>query len=252
MKAVSILGLKVTSGEISELNDAIARLVQRGKPSFVLSANVHGFNLASHLPWLADFYTQADLVHIDGDGIILAGKLLGAEIGPKITWADWAWSLARDFAERRSRLFLLGGPPGLAHAAADALMLHAPNLIIEGVQHGYFKKEGLENEAVLEIINQAKPDILWVGMGMPLQEKWVLDNYQRLDVKVYMICGAAFTYMAGCVSRCPDWILKVHSEWVWRLLQDPRGKAVRYLYGNPAFLLRVLREKWKRLGGQPK
>ena len=247
MKEVKVLGLKVTSAEISELNGAIARLVQRGKPSFVLSANIYGFNLALRLPWLADFYNRADLVHIDGDGIILGAKILGAEIGPKITWADWAWSMARDFAERRTRLFLLGGSPGLAQAAADALRLHAAELLIGGVHHGYFNKEGPENDAVLQMINRAKPDILWVGLGMPLQERWVLDNYRRLDVKVYMICGAAFTYIAGRVKRGPDWIIKARSEWVWRLLQDPRGKAVRYLYGNPVFMLRVLKEKWKRL-----
>jgi N-acetylglucosaminyldiphosphoundecaprenol N-acetyl-beta-D-mannosaminyltransferase len=248
MKEVTIFGLKITSGEIAELNEAIARLVQRGTPSFVLSANIHGFNLALRLPWLADFYNRADVVHIDGDGIILAAKILGAGIGPKITWADWAWRLARDFAERRSRLFLLGGPPGLAQAAAGRLMLHAPELLIGGVQHGYFKKVGPENDAVLKLINRAKPDILWVGMGMPLQERWILDNYRRLDVKVFMVCGAALTYMAGRVKRGPDWIIKAHSEWVWRLLQDPRGKVRRYLYGNPVFMLRVLKEKWNRPG----
>jgi N-acetylglucosaminyldiphosphoundecaprenol N-acetyl-beta-D-mannosaminyltransferase len=244
MHDVSILGLKVTSATLDEIHQAISRIVASGGPGFVLSANVHGFNLARENPWLADFYNQADLVHVDGSGILLAGKILGRKIeGGRLTWADWAWPLADYLAKEGHRLFLLGGPEGLAAEAAEKLVRHAPGLNVVGAHHGYFAKEGPENDRMVDLLNQAAPDVLWVGLGMPLQERWILDNHHRLNAKVYMVCGAAFRHMAGWLKRSPEIFIRLHSEWLWLLFQNPSRGLRRYLYGNPAFLYHVVLEK---------
>ncbi|MFZ5569575.1 MAG: WecB/TagA/CpsF family glycosyltransferase [Thermodesulfobacteriota bacterium] len=245
MRQLEMLGIKVTAAGMVEIHAEIDRLIGRGGPGFILSVNAHAVNLARTRPWLADFFKQADVVHVDGGGIILAAKAFGYRIPQRITWADWWPPLSRHIADRQYRLFLLGGPEGLPDAAAARIRQAFPRIRIVGTQHGFFQKRGPENEATIRLINRAAPDILWVGMGMPLQEKWVLDNCRKLNVKVFMICGSAYRYMAGLRTRAPRWMLDNHMEWLWMLLEEPRRGLVRYLWGNPLFLMYTLVERLK-------
>ena len=121
-----------------------------------------------------------------------------------------------------------------------------PELEIAGVRHGYFDRS--ENEAVVEEINAAAPDILLVGLGMPLQERWLMENRQRLDVGVALTGGAVFDYVSGRVRRGPRLLTRGGLEWLARLLAEPRRLWRRYLVGNPLFLLRVLRQRLETRG----
>ncbi len=242
MQQLPILGIKITSATADEIHQAIDGFVSTGGRGFILSANAHAVNLARTRPWLADFFKKADLIHVDGGGIILAARLLGHSIPQRLTWADWAWDLARHFSKNNYTLFLLGGPAGLAEQAAAGLRAVLPDLNIVGCHHGYFKKAGPENEAVIQQINQATPDILWVGLGMPLQERWLLDNHAKLNAKVFMPCGAAYKHLAGWLKRGPRWMCDHHLEWLWLLLQDPKRGLIRYLWGNPVFIYYCFKE----------
>lgn len=239
-------GVKVTPATVDQLHQAIKNLVASGGPGFVLSGNVHGLNLARRLAWLGRFYDRADLVRVDGAGVVLGARLLGRRIPARITWADWGRQLADFCAREGLSVFLLGGPQGAAEAAAARLTDHAPDLNIVGLAHGYFAKEGPENDRIIERINRLRPDLLIVGLGMPLQEKWLLANAERIEVKVFLTAGAAFEYLAGWKKRCPDWMARARLEWLYRLLQEPRRLFVRYIWGNTIFLLAVLRQKWSR------
>jgi N-acetylglucosaminyldiphosphoundecaprenol N-acetyl-beta-D-mannosaminyltransferase len=86
-----------------------------------------------------------------------------------------------------------------------------------------------------------------VGMGMPLEQRWILDNYLKIKAKVFWEVGAAFEYWAGRVRRCPQWMGQWGLEWLFRLLLEPRRMAKRYLWGNPVFIFNILRERWKLL-----
>jgi len=99
--------------------------------------------------------------------------------------------------------------------------------------------------AVIERINRLEPDILVVGMGMPLQEKWILEHHNAIRAKVFITAGAAFEYFTGTLRRCPPWMGNMGSEWLFRLMQNPPRMAKRYLWGNTVFILEVLK---KRLG----
>ncbi|MBD3314865.1 MAG: WecB/TagA/CpsF family glycosyltransferase [Chitinivibrionales bacterium] len=129
--------------------------------------------------------------------------------------------------------------------AGDRRHLFAANpaLRIAGVHHGFFEKEGPENDRIIKLINDARPDILIVGLGMPLQERWIHDNYKRLAVKVYLTAGAAFEFLSGRTKRCPAWMGRAGFEWLFRFLLEPRRMAKRYLWGNPAFLAAVIAQK---------
>lgn len=250
MKHIKILGVKVTSAKAEELHQEISRLIRSEGQGFVLSGNIHSLNLARKNPWLADFFNQADLVRVDGSGIVLGAKLLGYRINQRLTWADWGWMLGAYLASQGHSLFLLGGPEGAAFEAARKLEERSSGLKVVGTHHGFFSKKGPENQAVIAQINRAKPDILVVGLGMPLQERWLLDNYRSIKTKVFITSGAAFQYLAGWTKRCPQWMASNGLEWLYRLMQEPVSKAKRYLWGNPVFIFHVLMEKYG-LRGKP-
>jgi len=243
MERMKILGVQITPAKPQQLHSEISRLILKGGPGFVLSGNVHGLNLARQMAWLKEFYDVADLVRVDGAGVVLGARLLGHRIPKRLTWADWGWMLAEYVAEKGHSLYLLGGPHGAASKAAERLKQRSPKLKILGTHHGYFPKEGAGNTAVISEINSHRPDILLVGMGMPLQERWILKNYRHIEAKVFITAGAAFEFLSGSVDRCPKWMGEAGMEWLFRLYLEPRRMAKRYLWGNAYFFLNVLRER---------
>lgn len=114
--------------------------------------------------------------------------------------------------------------------------------------HGYFEKTGVENEQVVRRINHFAPDILFVGFGMPLQERWILANRERLNTRVFLPLGACLDFYVGDVWRGPKWLTNHGLEWLTRLLTEPRRLWPRYLIGNAQFLGRCLKY---RIGGTP-
>ncbi|MBD3316126.1 MAG: WecB/TagA/CpsF family glycosyltransferase [Chitinivibrionales bacterium] len=243
LRRLNVAGTFVTPATMDELHREISRLVETGGPAFVLSGNVHGINTAKANPWLQEFYNRANAVRVDGAGVVWAARLLGHKIPPRITWADWGAPLARHIADRGHSLFLLGGPDECAQATADIFTAKNPSLRIVGVHHGFFAKEGPENDRIIKMINDAGPDILIVGFGMPLQERWLLNNYKLLNVKVYLTSGAAFEFLSGKAKRCPKWMGRAGFEWLFRFLMEPRRMAKRYLWGNPAFFASVIAQR---------
>lgn len=243
---IEILGVRVDPLTVDELHQRLAEYIDGDQHALVLHANVHGINLAVEDPSMRQALAQADLLFCDGAGVILGARLLGHHIPERITYADWTWQLA-EFAEQRGySFFFLGAKPGVAQAAADRLLERHPNLKIVGVRDGYFNKTPShpENEAVLQCINQCRPNILIVGMGMPLQEQWLRENWPRLEANVALTGGAVFDYLSGELQRAPTWMTGHGLEWLGRLLIEPRRLWRRYLVGNPIFLSRVLKERF--------
>ena len=244
---VNVLGVGVDPLTVEELHAEIGRLVRERKRGLVLNANTHCLNLCYEDSELRDFLNGAEIVFCDGVGVMLAARILGRRIPARITYADWAWQLA-DFASTQGfSLYFLGARPGVARAAARRLKERYPDLEIAGVHHRYFDRS--QNEAVVEEINAAAPDILLVGLGMPLQEYWLMENGHRLDAGLALTGGAVFDYVSGRLRRGPRFLIGSGFEWLARLLVEPRRLWRRYLVGNPLFLLRVLRQ---RLGAREK
>lgn len=242
---VSILGVKVAPVRVPELLAHIGHCIEAGRRALVLNVNVHALNLAWNEPWLRSFLNAADLVFCDGAGVILAARMLGQRIPERITYADWMWQLAAYAEERGFTIFLLGARPGVAELAACKLTKRFPGLRIVGSYHGYFDKtaDGRENQEVIQKINCARPDILVVGFGMPLQERWLMENWRRLDAHVLLTGGAVFDYVSGSLRRAPRWMTDHGLEWLGRLCVEPRRLWRRYLVGNPLFLWRVIRQR---------
>ncbi|MCA1847700.1 MAG: WecB/TagA/CpsF family glycosyltransferase [Actinobacteria bacterium] len=239
---VDVLGVGVDPLTVGELHAEIEHLVRSGERGLVLNVNAHCLNLCYEDPKLRDFMNGARVVFCDGAGVMLAASILGRRIPERITYADWIWQLADLAAARGFSLYLLGARPGVAQEAARRLKERYPDLEVAGVHHGYFER-GAGSAAVVEEINAAAPDILLVGLGMPLQERWLMENWQRLDVRVALTGGAVFNYASGRLRRGPRFLRDNGFEWLARLLAEPRRLWRRYLVGNPLFLLRILRQR---------
>jgi N-acetylglucosaminyldiphosphoundecaprenol N-acetyl-beta-D-mannosaminyltransferase len=237
---------------VEGLHAELARLVRR-RGGIVLNANAHCLNLCHEDGGLRNFFAAADVVFCDGAGVRLAARMLGGRLPERITYADWLPRLAVLAEERGFSLFFLGARPGVAGEAARRLKGSHPDLKIVGVRHGFFDHRfgSPENEAMVAEINAARPDILLLGLGMPLQERWLMDNHRGLDFGVALTGGAVFDYASGRLRRGPRLLTDNGFEWLARLLVEPRRLWRRYLLGNPLFLARVLAQRRRAGVGSP-
>lgn len=245
METISVLGAPLSLLDEKQLLDFIGETIHGQEHVTILSGNIYAYNLAYEQAWLRRFFNDADAVRLDGAGVRLGAKILGHATPERMTWADFGWSLA-DYAARNGfTMFLLGAKPGVAERAADKLKQHAPALQIVGCHDGYFDKTpgSAENDRVLAHVNGANPDILIVGFGMPLQERWLSGVRKNLNANVVITGGAVFDYLSGELRRGPRILTDNGFEWLARLLVEPRRLWKRYVLGNPLFLWRVLRQK---------
>lgn len=242
---VDILGLRVQSRSMANVNEAIGAIVRAGGHVIIPNVNIHFANLAVRRPWLRDFFNAAPVNFCDGVGIQLAARILGRPAPCRFTFADSIDSLAGYCAARGHSLYFLGGRPGVAAAAAAILRARHPRLAVVAARHGHFDKAAgsAENLAVIADINRLRPDVLLVAFGMPLQEEWLAHNWERIDARVALTGGAVFDYVSGRIRRPPAWLRRLGCEWLGRLLIEPRRLWRRYLIGNPLFILRVIRQR---------
>lgn len=241
---VRILGIKIDQFTRDSLHAVIQRIIRKQEKSLIAHVNAHGLNVADSYGWFADFLNSADYVFCDGHGVMLGARMLGQRIPEKITYADWLPELAEMCAAEGFSLFLLGGRSDVAKQAADNLSAAYPGLKIVGTHHGYFEKHRNQesNRRLIDLINNARPNILVVAFGMPLQESWLRENWADIDANIALTAGAALDYASGRLSRPPAWMSRCSLEWFGRLLIEPRRLWRRYLVGNPMFILRICRE----------
>jgi len=242
---VVVLGVRVHSLTLTDLINCVMQVVASDQKVVIANVNAHALNLAFELPFLRGFFNDAEIVFCDGFGVVLAAYIMGKRPPERMTPPDWIWELARAAQSRNVSFYFLGARPGVADKAAQRLLQRFPTLRIVGVHHGYFDKScaSAENEAVIEGINAVKPNILLVGLGMPLQERWLMENLDRLEANVAFPVGALFDYLSGELPRAPRWVTDHGLEWLGRLVVEPRRLWRRYLIGNPLFLWRVLKQK---------
>jgi N-acetylglucosaminyldiphosphoundecaprenol N-acetyl-beta-D-mannosaminyltransferase len=206
-------------------------------------ANIHAMNISFSDSDLYKSLNCSDLVYCDGEGVRLGARILGKFLPQRMTGADWIWDLCKMCEEKCYSLYLLGGEDGVAEKAASKLRHHFPDLKIAGTCHGYFPKYGKENDKVIALINKKIPDILLVGFGSPLQEKWINDNFEKLDARVIWAVGALMDFVSEKVYRGPRWMLDNGMEWLFRLIVEPKRMWKRYIVGNIVFFKRIILKK---------
>lgn len=243
---VHLLGRKINCMTIPAIIEAIHLACVERKKITVANYNVHSFNLSMQLPWFYNFLEDAEITHCDSVGILKAFHCMGLDlpIQYRVSYTLLIPKLLEHCNQHSLSIFLLGSKSERLEAALENLRRQYPNISVAG-HHGYFSMDDPdENDAVVQKINQAKPHILLVGMGMPIQENWIQLHRSRLDTNVIMTGGAVIDRLAGVVSDCPTFISNRGLEWLYRLCSEPKRLAVRYLVGNPAFMLHIALAKF--------
>jgi N-acetylglucosaminyldiphosphoundecaprenol N-acetyl-beta-D-mannosaminyltransferase len=233
---IDLLGVPVDVLTRGALLDRVADLVAARGQATVGYVNVHVLDQCARNPDLAPFLRDLDVCYCDGKGAVLAARILGERLPERMTGADWIWDLAAR-AEGRWRLCWVGGEPGVTEEAARALRARHPALQVVA-HHGFHPKEGPENDAFVAELNAAEADIVLVGMGTPVQERWVGANRAALRAPVVWCLGATADFVSGRVSRGPRWLYD-RQEWLARLVADPRRLWRRYLLGNARVMARA-------------
>lgn len=222
--------------------DRILFEINKPRLSRICYMNVHGANMAKKHPRFQDILHSADFVFCDGAGIVLGAKLLGQDLPKRHTGADYMLELIETLSKAGKTIYFLAGEPDVAKKAKVFFDEKIPEHSIVGFHHGFILKDPELNEQVLAEINSLKPDILFLGMGMPLQEIWMDNHAERLEVGCVYCIGATLDYYTEKVSRCPVWMGDAGLEWVYRLAIEPVRMFDRYVLGNPWFLSRILLE----------
>ena len=231
MSRIKFLNTEVDNLTMDESIERIEELIFSKKPSYVVTPNVDHIVKLEEDKEFQDVYKEADLILTDGMPLIWISKLKKNPIKEKVSGSDLFPRVCKLAADKGYKVFLLGAAEGVAVRAAENLRAKYNGLNIIGTyspSYGFEKKED-EIQKIIELINEVKPDILAVGLGAPKQEKFLYNYRKQLNVPVSLAIGASIDFEAGNMSRAPKWMQNIGLEWLYRLYQEPRRMAKRYL-----------------------
>ena len=209
----------------SEFTAKAEDMLEKKERGYVVTPNAEIVYESIHDDGFRALLNDASMVLPDGAGVVLGAKILGTPIKEKVAGIEFGEEVCRVLAKNSGRLYLLGSKPGIAKAAGEKLAAKYPGLVICGVADGYFKDE----KAVIEKINAAKPDVLFVCLGAPKQEKWMARWGQHSGAKMAIGLGGVLDVYAGNVERAPESWQKLGLEWAYRLKKEPQrfGRMAR-------------------------
>ena len=221
--------------------------VPQGKV-LINTINAHSYNTALKDPLFAEALQKGDVLVPDGASIVMACRWLKAKSQPTERIAGWdLFELEMERLNRKGgKCFFMGSSEKVLGLIREKAARVYPNITVETYSPPYkpeFSEE--DNRAIIHAINTAKPDLLWIGMTAPKQEKWTYTHWNELDIDCHCgNIGAVFDFFAGTVERAPKWWQEHSLEWLYRLMKEPRRMWRRYIIGNALFLLNVAKEKF--------
>jgi N-acetylglucosaminyldiphosphoundecaprenol N-acetyl-beta-D-mannosaminyltransferase len=239
-----ILGIPIAMTDYEQAMDVMDGMVARRERGYVCAVAVHAVMVAQNDAEMKRALTGSTLTVPDGMPLVWAANLLGENLPQRVYGPELMRRYSQRCATEGHRVWLYGGRDQ-GHLVQLALRLrqrHPGIKIVGGYAPPFRPLTGEEEGAIAAQINQAKPDVLWVGIGVPKQEKWMAHMREKLDVPVMCAVGAAFDFHAGRISQAPSWMQDRGLEWTYRIAQEPRRLLPRYLYYNPRFMLSFARQ----------
>jgi N-acetylglucosaminyldiphosphoundecaprenol N-acetyl-beta-D-mannosaminyltransferase len=242
-----VLGVRVDAVQIPEVCARVAEWIQyRDYCRYVVVAGMHGIIEAQHDPALKSIFNAADLVVPDGMPLVWLSRFRGHPLTRRVYGPELMLEVCRQTASRSCQHFLVGGAPGVANRLGTVLKHRFPGLVISGICSPPFQPlTEAQEEELVAMINRAAPDIVWVGLSTPKQERWMHRNRHRLKAAVVLGVGAAFDIHSGTRDQAPRWMRENGWEWLFRLFQEPRRLWRRYLINGPQFLFYIALEVLK-------
>ena len=247
---VSLLGLQVTPTTYSEASEAVIGAAECGAGGVVSCHAVHAIVTLSDTEEYRRKANTFRMITPDGQPVRWALNLLhGTQLKDRVYGPQLTLEICRNAAERGVSIYLYGGSPKVVETLADNLNSQFPGLQIAGYESPPFRELSPEEDAdVVDRINESDAGIVFIGLGCPKQDLFAFDHQDRLNA-VQVCVGAAFDFHAGAKSIAPDWMQRFGLEWLFRLWQEPRRLAGRYLHTNTVFVAKVLIEALESSAG---
>ena len=243
-----ILGIPIAMTDYEGAIEAMDAMIERRERGYVCAVAVHALTVGYDDPEMAAALRGATLVLPDGMPVVWAANMLGEKLEDRVYGPELMLRYNDRCVERGHRVWLYGGRDqgSLVQLALNLRRRHPGIDIVGGYSPPFRPMTTEEEDALVDQINEARPDVLWVGIGVPKQEKWMARMRARLDVPVMCAVGAAFDFHAGRISQAPSWMQQRGLEWIYRIAQEPRRLLPRYLYFNPRFVVAFARQYLSR------
>lgn len=211
----------------------------------ISTLNAHSYNTVHKDEEFKTALKNSNVLLPDGIGVVWATKILTGQKLRKIAGNDLFHYQMSRLNKISGKCFFLGSSDATLQKILERAAVDYPNVMVFSHSPPFKSKFSEEdNKPIIEKINAASPDVLFVGMTAPKQEKWAFQNFERLNVKHVCCIGAVFDFYAGTSKRAPTWMIKIGMEWFYRLLSNPKRMWRRYLIGNTQFIVRILKEKF--------
>lgn len=236
LKSIKILGVKIHQVTNETAYNRFLHLMEQPELSMIVTPNTEIVMMAQEDAALKEILQDAELVIPDGIGLVYASKIHQLGLTERVTGIDTMDKMLKYCNNNKKSIYLFGGKPGVAEKASEKMKEAYPHLTIKGIRDGYFSKE--EEDKIIDHINEVKPDILFVALGAPKQEKWIYANRKLLNAKVAMGVGGAFDVWSGVAKRAPKIFQDLHLEWFYRLLKEP--SRIGRMMSLPKFMIKVL------------
>jgi N-acetylglucosaminyldiphosphoundecaprenol N-acetyl-beta-D-mannosaminyltransferase len=237
---VNVLGVGISALNLDEAVGHVARALESGGRGYVCVTGVHGVSEAQADAEFRAILNQAWLNTPDGMPMVWMGKLQGMRSMGRVYGPDLMLRVCEYSSSRGHRHFLYGGADGVAQELKQRLETRYPGLQIVGARTPPFRALSVDEESELaREVARLKPDIVWVGLSTPKQERFMAEHWRKLDARLFFGVGAAFDFHTGRVRQAPRWMQRCGLEWLFRLGCEPRRLWRRYLKNNPLFLLRA-------------
>lgn len=219
-QSITIFGCRIDRVTMNDALSLCRRFLREGGPHTIVTADTSGIVIAQEDEEYRRILNNADLVTPDSIGVVWASRRFRTPLPERVPGVDTMERLCEMASETGARVYLLGAAPGVAEIAADNLRENYPGLVVAGTHHGYFAAG--EEKAIVEAIAAARPDMLFVAFGIPKQEKFIARWLPATGARLAMGVGGSFDAFAGIVKRAPTLVRRMHLEWLWRTLSNPR------------------------------
>ncbi len=234
-----VLGTRI---DVISFNDAVCKAVDffyDDAPHIIFTPNPEMLVLADKKPEFGSILNSADLLTADGIGVLLASKLNKVKIRERVTGYDLCCELFERLKNANASFYFFGSKPGVAEKAKESVESQYPGIRISGVADGYFDEA--KEKLIIQDMQEKKPDIVLVGLGMERQEKWIFNNAEKVGAKVYIGVGGVLDGLCGDSKRAPKMLQRLGLEWLYRMLKLKRFKRQLAI---PVFVFKVLKRKF--------
>ncbi len=239
---VDVLGIHVSVTDMDDTVDTFGRWIADGERHLVCVSDMNALLHARADAGLTEVYNTSGLTLADGMPLVWAGKKAGFDRMARVCGPDLLERVMAEAAERGWSQYFYGGADGVAEQLRDTFVARHPALVVAGVYSPPYRTLTAEEDAAIaDKINAAGPDIIWVGLGAPKQERWMAEHRDQLNAPILIGVGAAFDFHTGRLDRAPVWMQKAGLEWSYRLYKEPRRLWRRYVLGIPRFAVGILR-----------